>query len=162
MNDTYAMITNKIFLAYKHIYNHYNDYDWYIKADDNTFVLVDNLRSFLKTKNPGDLLSYGYNYRVNVEGGYQSGGPGVVFGNKVMRLLGKKLNEDNNDCSNSGPGNSDVDLRICLRSVKVQMGDSLDDMGRERFHVFDAIDSIKKKYPEWFYGYAQNQLSLVR
>ncbi len=159
-NDTYHQITDKIWFTYKHIYHYYNDYDWYFKADDNTFAIIDNLRSFLSTKDPNHMLSYGYNFRAN--NGYQSGGAGVVFGIRAMQAIGKKLSGKNDDnCRNSGPGNSDVDLSKCLKSVRVRMGDSLDDLGRERFHVFDAMDSVKQKYPDWFYSYAQNQMSLV-
>ncbi len=42
------------------------------------------------------------------------------------------------------------------------MGMSLDELGRERFHVFEARRTIKKNYPDWLYWYSQNPAALVR
>jgi hypothetical protein len=83
--------------------------------DDNTFVFVDNLKAFLKTKNPNDYFSYGYNFIVN--GGYHSGGPGYVIGNRAMKLIGKELDEnDTQSCPSTGTEDMDVAncLRVCL------------------------------------------------
>ncbi len=80
--------------------------------DDNTFVFVDNLKAFLKTKNPDDYFSYGYNFIVN--GGYHSGGPGYVIGNRAMKLIGRELDEnDTKSCPSTGI--EDVDVARCLR-----------------------------------------------
>jgi glycoprotein-N-acetylgalactosamine 3-beta-galactosyltransferase len=60
-------------------YKYNNKYDWYLKADDDTFVFVDNLRLFLNDKNPNLPVDYGYDFKVKVEGGYHSGGGGYVL-----------------------------------------------------------------------------------
>ncbi len=53
-------LTSKVFGAYKYIYSNQNNYDWYIKADYDTFVFVDNLRKFLSDKHPLKPVTYGY------------------------------------------------------------------------------------------------------
>ena len=59
-HDIYEKLTDKVFLSFKHIYSQYPDYDWYLKADDDTFIFMDNLEYFLSTKNPYKPVSYGY------------------------------------------------------------------------------------------------------
>ena len=44
--DTYDTLTDKVLLTYKYLFNRYSEYDWYLKADDDTFIFVDNLYKF--------------------------------------------------------------------------------------------------------------------
>jgi len=49
--DTYANLTLKTYSAFKDVYlNNYN-YEWFLKADDDTFIFDDNLRFFLMSFN---------------------------------------------------------------------------------------------------------------
>ena len=39
---------SKIKLGFKHVYeNHFDDFDWFLKADDDAFVIVENLKEML-------------------------------------------------------------------------------------------------------------------
>jgi glycoprotein-N-acetylgalactosamine 3-beta-galactosyltransferase len=69
--ENYQQLTTKIYLTLIELYRSYNDYDWYLKADDDTFVFVDHLRDFIADKNPQQPLKYGYNLKT-----WQSGGAG--------------------------------------------------------------------------------------
>lgn len=59
VNDTYDGLTEKVFLTYKYVYAEYGDYDWYLKADDDTFVFMENLRTFLADKNSSQPVTFG-------------------------------------------------------------------------------------------------------
>ena len=37
--DNYSNLTGKIFMSFKYLYNHYNDYDWYLKGIYTFFSL---------------------------------------------------------------------------------------------------------------------------
>lgn len=69
-------LTAKTMHAFKYVYyNHYNDADWFMKADDDTFAIMENLRYFLSDKNPMDLVYYGHHFKEIVKPqGYFSGG----------------------------------------------------------------------------------------
>ena len=52
--------------AFKHIYeNHYQEYDWFLKADDDTFVIVENLKSFLSNYDKEQAIHFGHEFKYN-------------------------------------------------------------------------------------------------
>ena len=61
----YEHLTQKSVLAFLYAYEKLlYDYDWFIKADDDTYIFVENLKFFLKDKNPSDPVTYGQNFKV--------------------------------------------------------------------------------------------------
>ena len=148
--EKYSKLTDKVYASFKHVYKYYNDYEWYLKADDDT--VTDNLKHFLRTKNSSDLQSYGYIIKNNVHviGGYQAGGSGYLFGNRAMRLFGKAL-EENKPVACPNTGIEDVDVRTCFIQLNVSMGNTLDLNGRSRFHPFDLGVHLNER-SMWFLG----------
>lgn len=69
-------LTAKTMHAYKYVYDHhFNDADWFMKADDDTFVIVENLRHFLSDKDPNEPVYHGHHFKALVKPqGYHSGG----------------------------------------------------------------------------------------
>ena len=62
----YDHLTQKSNLALLFAYTNYiNDYDWFVKADDDTYLFVDNLKTFLSDKNSSEPVTYGYNFKVS-------------------------------------------------------------------------------------------------
>jgi hypothetical protein len=51
-----------------------------------------------------------------------------------MKLLGKELNNQKSNCTNTGV--EDVDVNKCLRNLNVSISRALDRDGRELFHPF--------------------------
>ena len=51
-------------------------YDWYLFADDDTFVYMKNLYRLLSDKNPDVPVQYGHHF--GAIGGFLSGGAGYV------------------------------------------------------------------------------------
>ena len=59
LNDAYNKLTDKVLYTLKYVFQEYPDYDWYMKADDDTYVFTDNLRWFLSQKNSSQPVTYG-------------------------------------------------------------------------------------------------------
>jgi hypothetical protein len=59
-------LTQKSTLAFYYVHENFiNDFDWFVKADDDTYLFVDNLKSFLKDKNTSLPITFGYNFKVS-------------------------------------------------------------------------------------------------
>ena len=62
----YDHLTQKSTLAFHYAYEQFfNDTDWFVKADDDTYLFVDNLKRFLKEQNTYLPITFGYNFKVN-------------------------------------------------------------------------------------------------
>ena len=54
-------MTKAFLFAYEH---HLNDFDWFIKADDDTYLVMGNLRRFLGKQDPTEPVTFGYSFKV--------------------------------------------------------------------------------------------------
>ncbi len=73
-----AFLWEKTNEAFKWVYNHnFEDADWFLKADDDTYVIVENLRLLLSKHDPKDAIYFGCNFKKRYfKQGYMSGGAG--------------------------------------------------------------------------------------
>jgi hypothetical protein len=61
----YDHLTQKSTLAFLFVYeNYFNDFDWFIKADDDTYLIVEHLKAFLSKQNSSEPVTFGYNFKV--------------------------------------------------------------------------------------------------
>ena len=158
-NDSYRKLTEKVFKSFKYVYEKYPDYDFYLKADDDTYIFVDNLRLFLSDKNKSKPVTYGYDFHKFVDYGYHSGGAGYVLTNEALSRLALFLK--NNYSSLILKNLEDVDVAETLRKVRVYPEKSIDDYGRERFHPLKLYDHYIGKYAYWMRRYSDNPLKKV-
>ncbi|KAI3384338.1 hypothetical protein SNEBB_001581 [Seison nebaliae] len=59
-------------------------FDWILKADDDTYVAVENLRRFLYEQRNNITSTFGYNFKTILPNGYHSGGGGYVFSRAIL------------------------------------------------------------------------------
>ncbi|XP_064648226.1 glycoprotein-N-acetylgalactosamine 3-beta-galactosyltransferase 1-like isoform X2 [Lineus longissimus] len=143
--------------AFKYIYDkHFDEYDWFLKTDDDTYVILENLRHLLSNFNSEDPIYFGRKFKKYVRQGYFSGGAGYVLSRESLRRFVEK--GLNGICRPNNGGAEDVELGLCMQRVGVKAGDSRDDLGRERFHPFKPEhhlipDALPKNFWYWSWVY---------
>ncbi|KAL5960488.1 Glycoprotein-N-acetylgalactosamine 3-beta-galactosyltransferase 1, partial [Taenia solium] len=108
-----------------------NDYDFFMKTDDDTYV-----------------IKY-------VKQGYASGGAGYVLSRAALKLVAEAMLKEAPGCHKRG-GAEDVNLGACAESVGVKMVDSLDEYSREAFHPFRPSAIFDRTYIDrvsWIHYY---------
>lgn len=144
--------------SFREVYNNYlNTSDWFLKADDDTYVILENLRYFLSDKNTSDPVYYGCRFKPYVKQGYMSGGAGYVLSKEAVRRFVEEGLPNKTKCREDGRGSEDVEIGKCLQNVGVAAGDTRDGMGRGRFFpLVPETHLIPGQMPKdfWFWSYA--------
>ncbi|XP_052285134.1 glycoprotein-N-acetylgalactosamine 3-beta-galactosyltransferase 1-like [Dreissena polymorpha] len=143
-------LTGKAMKAFKYIYDHHmDDADWFMKADDDTYVILENLRYFLSGKNTNEPIYFGQHFTTLVKQGWFSGGAGYVLSKESLRRFGTQGSNVSVCRQEHGP--EDVDVGKCMESLGVKVGKSTDKLGRNRFHCFAPETHLKGGYDDWYY-----------
>ncbi|ALC40033.1 CG3119, partial [Drosophila busckii] len=140
--------------AYKYIYEHHiNDADWFLKADDDTYTIVENMRYMLYPYNPKAPVYFGYKFKPYVKQGYMSGGAGYVLSREAVRRFVVEALPKPELCKEHNSGSEDKEMGKCLENVNVVAGDSRDSNGRGRFFPFRPETHMlaDPKENDWWY-----------
>ncbi|KAI9562650.1 hypothetical protein GHT06_010104 [Daphnia sinensis] len=136
VEDSYTTLWGKTYEGLKYIHDHHlNDADWFFKADDDTYVVVDNLRQFLSSYDAALPHLLGSRFAHNrLLKGYFGGGAGYAMTRETVRLFIEYVYDKQFDICISGPnGEEDSYLAMCLEILDVIFGDTRDPNGSERF-----------------------------
>ncbi|KAA3670581.1 glycoprotein-N-acetylgalactosamine 3-beta-galactosyltransferase, partial [Paragonimus westermani] len=144
--------------------NYAVDYDFFLKADDDTFVVVENLRKLLANHSPEDPFIMGRRFRPYVKQGYLSGGGGYVMSRAALLNIHMGLLREKECAGNESGGAEDVRIGKCAEVVGVRLIDSLDPFGLERFHPFGPsymMSKVALTSTTWFEKYNYHKISTV-
>ncbi|EYC32284.1 hypothetical protein Y032_0003g1495 [Ancylostoma ceylanicum] len=136
--------------AFKYIHDKYlNDFDWFLKADDDTYVIVENLRYLLLPYSSKDALHFGFKFRPYTKRGYHSGGAGYILSREALRRFVNKAYSNDKICQVKGISVEDVAIGRCLERIGVRAGDTRDQEGLHRFSPLSPDSMISGPYPKW-------------
>jgi glycoprotein-N-acetylgalactosamine 3-beta-galactosyltransferase len=63
----YEHLTQKIVSALQYAYEyHFNNFDWFVKADDDTYIFMENLKRFLRKQNNSEPVTFGWISKVYI------------------------------------------------------------------------------------------------
>ncbi|KAF6200235.1 hypothetical protein GE061_006538 [Apolygus lucorum] len=144
IQDTYNKLWEKVTYGMAHAYSKYFDFDWFLKADDDTYVVMENLRKFLSGYNTSKPLLLGCrldtqvdNTSLRIPGNatnstFMSGGAGYVLSREALRLFVEVAHQDPR-CVDRFTWAEDINMGQCLESANVTLVDTRDYFGRARF-----------------------------
>ncbi|XP_053655510.2 glycoprotein-N-acetylgalactosamine 3-beta-galactosyltransferase 1 [Cherax quadricarinatus] len=135
---SYDQLWDKVTQGFEWAYKQRQEFDFVIKTDDDTFLLVENLQAALLHLHPDQPLATGLHLRTWDTGStYLNGGAGYTLSRGAVRRLVEEGLRDEQCFKNLQLGtNEDVNMAMCLTFVGVELLDSRDSAGRQRFHMY--------------------------
>lgn len=135
----------KTIRAFQYIHQHHLDEaDWFLKADDDTFVVVENLRYTLSRFDTEEPWYLGRRFAPFIAQGYMSGGAGYVLSKEALRRFVRGF--ESGDCTHYSDI-EDMALGKCMETMKVQPADTRDVLGRQTFHPYPLDHYVIRKPP---------------
>ncbi|CAD5223133.1 unnamed protein product [Bursaphelenchus okinawaensis] len=114
-------------------------FDWYIKIDDDTYVIADNLNKFLKTLDPNKPVFAGGRLAPFVKNGYVSGGI-VILSRKTLELLVYNVFPHITTSCKQGELD-DLELGKQLEKLEIYPIPTRDSDDKALFHIFTADET---------------------
>nr|XP_057910291.1 glycoprotein-N-acetylgalactosamine 3-beta-galactosyltransferase 1-B isoform X2 [Doryrhamphus excisus] len=149
----------KTIRAFHYVYEHHgHEADWFLKADDDTYVIVDNMRWVLANHSADEPIYFGRRFKPYVKQGYMSGGAGYVLSKEALRRFVQGFK--NKVCTHTSSV-EDLAMGQCMEKVGVMAGDSRDTLQRETFHPFVPEQHLTAKFPKsfWYWSYCYYPIS---
>ncbi|XP_041639045.1 glycoprotein-N-acetylgalactosamine 3-beta-galactosyltransferase 1-B-like [Cheilinus undulatus] len=149
----------KTIKAFHYVYeHHFDEADWFLKADDDSYVIVDNLRLLLANHTPEEPIYFGRRFKPYIKQGYMSGGAGYVLSKEALRRFVEGFK--NKVCTHTS-STEDLEMGRCMEKVGVLAGDSRDSLHRETFHPFVPEQHLTYKFPKsfWYWRYCYYPIS---
>ncbi|XP_077979238.1 glycoprotein-N-acetylgalactosamine 3-beta-galactosyltransferase 1-like [Glandiceps talaboti] len=155
VTEGYEELWGKTKAAFKYIYRyHLDDADWFLKADDDTYIVVDNLRRMLEQYDSSEPVYFGHRFHLpKTNQSYMSGGGGYVISKAGLKKLAKKGLYNRKLCRAGEKGYEDVLMGECLERIEVVHGDSRDEFGKNRFLPIPLDTYFRDNVPNWLYQY---------
>ncbi|CAB3236564.1 unnamed protein product [Arctia plantaginis] len=142
--------------AFRYVYEHHRrEADWFLKADDDTYVVVENLRYMLADYDSNRPIYFGCRFKHFSPQGYMSGGAGYVLSKEALERFVNKALPTPHHCHAGDQGAEDAEMGKCLDNVGVLAMDSRDEMKRGRFFPFIPKDHLfpTKDKSFWYWNY---------
>ncbi|KAK7082911.1 Transferase activity protein [Halocaridina rubra] len=120
--DGRDVLWGKTKLAFKYCYDHYiKEYDWFFKGDDDTYVIMENMRYMLSAYDPSYPLYLGSRFKKFSKAGYMSGGGGYVLSREAVKMFVEDALPDSKKCKQSDTGAEDAEMERIIRNCGISL-----------------------------------------
>ncbi|KAM4045478.1 glycoprotein-N-acetylgalactosamine 3-beta-galactosyltransferase 1-like [Anomaloglossus baeobatrachus] len=144
----------KTIRAFQYIHKGYLDMaDWFLKTDDDTYVVVENLQWMLSNYTSDQPVYFGKRFKLFAQQGFMSGGAGYVLSKESVKRFVEAFRTG--DCTHTSHL-EDVALSECMEKIGVIAGDSRDPQKRETFHPYSPETHLTTHFDQdaWYSKYA--------
>ena len=97
----YNLLLKKSFYTYKHMYEHIDCHDWFIRADDDIYLRIPQILKFISNRNPSKPHYIGQQgagkpndlpfLKLKKSDRYCMGGSGVIISRELLKRIGPHL-----------------------------------------------------------------------
>ncbi|CAG9802426.1 unnamed protein product [Chironomus riparius] len=137
---------NKTRLAMKYVYeNYFNDAEWFMRADDDNFILMENLRYKLYQYNPRTSIYIGHRFAVDYQDtpeGYMAGG-GHIFSKKALEKFVTIISPNSSICDNKDGEADDLLVGKCLKEHAIFI-DARDSFNQKQIFPVGIEEHVNK------------------
>ncbi|KAH8261183.1 hypothetical protein KR044_004741 [Drosophila immigrans] len=140
LHDKWHQLRAHLEYVYKY---HFDEGDWFLYANDDNFVVLENLRHMLQSRNPEELIYFGCKLRSSSNQVYMYDRAGMVFSSATLRQFVREALPNEAICSSKAMGGAATEeLSRCLSNIQVQAGDSRDHLGHHRMLPFQLKEHL--------------------
>ena len=118
-------------------------FDWFLKVDVNTFVVMENVRYLVSSLDPSFPFYFGHSLSSTCGVSYNSAEAGILMSHGALLQLQKIFAKG--ECTENGSSRSDIELGRCLAKISIGPQDTRDANGHARFLPLDPEAHLLKR-----------------
>ncbi|EDQ88129.1 uncharacterized protein MONBRDRAFT_26713 [Monosiga brevicollis MX1] len=168
--DDRKFLRTKGKFAYMHMYEHYLDRaDWFVRADDDTYIVMENLKEYVETMSPDHLVALGRRFfnMGDRNSPFNAGGPGVVVSRAALKRLGDRTREGLEWTPPAFGQGDDLQAGQTFTAIGVEVLDTRGPDGKHRFHPLHVAIERQGRAPKpgstyWFDQFSKDTQPMER
>ncbi|CAL8068864.1 unnamed protein product [Calicophoron daubneyi] len=124
---------------------------YFVKANYNDYIILENLRYMLEVEDPDEPFLMGRIHEPGPHGDRISGSAGYVLSKKAMELIVKDGLDKKPECEEKDL-DEDVQIGLCAAAVGVDVRDNFDFLGKSRFSnvpIEEMLGPYPNNTPRW-------------
>ncbi|TPP63033.1 Glycoprotein-N-acetylgalactosamine 3-beta-galactosyltransferase [Fasciola gigantica] len=141
--ETRMHLWSKMRRILRQLYMERNNYDYFFKADDDTYAVMENLHLALAENSPDKSFMTGFRWNILCPGGYFSGGSGYVLSRQALTQIVEQAIDKHPNCPTYDEDKEDVKMCLCGRAVGVDLIDKFGPSGLSLFYPYSLDEYFK-------------------
>ncbi|OON21751.1 hypothetical protein X801_02353 [Opisthorchis viverrini] len=125
---------------------------YYLKADFDTYIIMENVRYMLELEDPKEPFLLGHVHEPGPYGDKISNSVGYLLSKRALELIVTRGLDKKPECGETDR-REDEQISLCAEAVGVEVRDSFDFLGKSRFSnvtINDLLGPYPNNTPRWY------------